>query len=205
MTSTKVRQYLRSHVLGLVAIFVAFSGTAVAGGQSGDDGGPKASASVVTDAKFKKLKKRVAALEAAAKVPGPPGATGATGATGPPGPATGPAGGVLTGTYPNPGLGANVVGSGNVIDGSLGFVDLKSTYAAVTAGSDPAAGFVTETATCNAGDRVLGGGYSWDEDGTQRVVFSTPDPLANPNQWLARGGATGANNTFRAWALCLTG
>jgi hypothetical protein len=38
--------------------------TAVAAQQSGTSGGPKASAGVVTDAKFKKLKKRVAALEA---------------------------------------------------------------------------------------------------------------------------------------------
>src|SRR5580765_6919454 len=35
---------------------------------------------------------------------GPPGANGSQGVAGPPGPSTGPAGGALAGTYPNPGL-----------------------------------------------------------------------------------------------------
>jgi polyhydroxyalkanoate synthesis regulator phasin len=58
MNSIKAREYLRRHVLGLLAIFIALSGTAIAAG-----GGPTASTSAVSKAKFKKLKQRVAALE----------------------------------------------------------------------------------------------------------------------------------------------
>jgi hypothetical protein len=56
--STKVSEFLRSHALGLLAIFIALGGSAMAAGYV-----PTAHKSVVTPRKFKALKARVAALE----------------------------------------------------------------------------------------------------------------------------------------------
>jgi hypothetical protein len=150
MTSRKAREFLRSHVLGLVAIFIALTGTAVAGQQSGSSGDPTASASVVTDAKFKKLKKRVAALEAK---PAPVTPTIPT--TLPP---SGPAGGALNGTYPNPGLAANSVGATQVSAGAVGDSELGTIVTRANSVALAANSANTVTASCNLGERIISGG-----------------------------------------------
>ncbi len=68
----------------------------------------------------RKLRKQVKALQA---VPATPGPVGATGPTGPTGPATGPAGGALEGSYPDPTIAPDAVGSAEVLNDSLTVFD----------------------------------------------------------------------------------
>jgi len=113
--------YLRRHHIGLLALFIALGGTSYAAVTlSANSVGSRelksqaVAAAEIKDGSIMKRDLRERLYESLRGGGGGAGATGPAGPQGPPGPAgpaEGPAGGVLSGSYPNPGLADGVVGT----------------------------------------------------------------------------------------------
>lgn len=177
---TPIHALLGAAVLGLLVMPIAFAGAEL----------PATQSSARPAKQIKSLKRRVAALEAKQS----PASV----------PPTGPAGGDLIGTYPNP-----QIGPGAIHAVEFGREISLQTQAPVTPGERTGL-----SVTCPDGTRLLSGGFAWgNSDGAGARVLSSgppigPDPAQDPNLnpvWgvEARVDAGGEANTIFAKALCL--
>jgi hypothetical protein len=159
--------YLRQHHIGMLALFIALSGTAYAATLPRNSvGTAQLKKNAVTTAKVKNRSLLGKDFKAGQLPAGPRGAQGPQGAQGAQGP-QGPAG---------------AAGATNVT---------------VRAGAG-GAGF--DTASCNAGERAVGGGgWATGTDGVLYLSAPTQD-TGTPTSWDA--GAVGTDDAVTAYAIC---
>jgi hypothetical protein len=239
MRLTRIRTEVRSQrygiAMGAVALLVALGAPAYA-----FDGVTSAANTVAKALKIAKKadKRSKQALSLAKKnsgKPGPqglkgdPGAQGAQGAQGAPGSAAqfngASAGGSLTGTYPNPTLGADSVSSSTIADGTVFSQDLRGGAVNAAAlgdrirtdssgvlipggtGQNSAYNTASQVVTCPAGMKLLGGGGIWDPNppaDEELFIQSAFYAGFGTEQFIVVGGNdSGIDRTFRASAICL--
>jgi hypothetical protein len=124
----RISGHIRANIWAIVACFVAVMGTAVVA--SASDDGRQAKSSATARQQVAKLKRKVSGLtQRVAALEGRPDQVGQVPSALPP---NGPAGGDLTGNYPNPLIGPDAIGSGEVAPNSLVGDDIdESTLAGV--------------------------------------------------------------------------
>jgi hypothetical protein len=204
---TGIAGYARRHHIGLVALFIALGGTSYAATLPRNSVGtgqikPRAvrasdvAARAVTSIKVRDgslLARDFRADQLPAGAPGPKGdkgTPGPRGVAGPPGPSTGPAGGDLAGSFPNPTIAPGAVDSATVGDASLRLADVTVASGSHTLGNQNLP--ITDSCT-QANSAVPGDIQNGDASIIVPLVSTLPAGLTISGAIQAGGG----NLTYR--------
>jgi hypothetical protein len=219
-----VLSYLKRHHLGVIALFFALGGTSIAAVDALAPANSVGTLQVINGSlgtvdMSASARRALKGNRGARGVKGPKGATGATGPAGsqgtpgaqgaqgpagpqgPPGPSTGPAGGGLSGNYPNPAIATDAVDTGQIKAAAVHAGELATiTEVSNTVGSIAPNDTATVTVTCPTGTIVISGG-------TQPTFFGVEmtSSRRSGNGWQYQAKNNSAFTTsLTAFAYCLS-
>jgi hypothetical protein len=88
---------------------------------------------------------------------------------------------------------------------AVGGDEVKDLITATSAGTAIGAGEAGDAqVTCPNRGMVVGGGFAWQEDEPNSIIYSTPSETDPNHTWTVRGMVPAGSNMLYAWASCLS-
>lgn len=97
-------------------------------------------------------------------------------------------------------VGRAELGFASVGGGQLGQITAVVSSSGTGIGSGE---FGNASVSCPAGATLLNGGFAWQDDEANSIIYSAPAELAAGKAWEVRGYVPSGSNTLYAWASCL--